>query len=169
VKAGTDLVLRDGKEAVNPETGENLVLKDVEAVELAAYIDDVRYYESKLSEAKQIVGREIHRRMDENLTWTMNVGGFKVTGQSPTTTEWDEDKLEEVLNELVRKRKITAGQRDTVVVKEMVPVRKIVKGKLNALMKVSDEVKAAIVACSSKVEARRSIPTVKRKNEGMAR
>ena len=67
--------------AVVPITGEQLALRDLEDVELAGLLDDVREFEqARLRVYKRQLQDELLRRFDQRACWTIRADGWKVSG-----------------------------------------------------------------------------------------
>jgi hypothetical protein len=75
---------------VHPFTGEALELHDAETSDLAQLLDSLKDYESRLKEAKSLIGREVLRRQDLKAEWTTRAGGFILKGASPATESQEE-------------------------------------------------------------------------------
>lgn len=86
---------------VSPETGEVLSLESP-TKDLGQLLLDIREHESLLRETKNIVQREILKRMTFNARYTEHVGGLKLTGSSPKPEEvWDGATLRAALMDFV--------------------------------------------------------------------
>jgi hypothetical protein len=88
---------------VNARTGEALTL-DSPTGDLARLLDDIKTYEGELRDVKAAVSREILKRMDQQVSWTINLPGegLKLTGLSPDPVKsYDGPALRDALYELV--------------------------------------------------------------------
>lgn len=121
----------DAITVVSPRTGEVIDLAAPDA-DLAGFLVDVREHESLLREAKNIVQRELPRRMDHAKKWTVHVPGFKLTGQSPKPEEsWDGLDLRQALSPLVDRGDLSVEALDAAV--ETIVDYKVHKRGINAL------------------------------------
>lgn len=86
---------------LNPITGEVVAL-DAPTDHLGEWLDNVRDFEGAIREQKAAVTAELLRRMDNEATWTVHAGPFKLTGRSPEPeTVYDAARLRAVLEQLV--------------------------------------------------------------------
>jgi hypothetical protein len=133
--------------AVNPATGEALVLAECSTGILGRALDEIRETESKAREFKARVTEEILSRMDALAQWTIHMDGYKITGDSPATHGYDVVQLRATLERLVADGSLAqeAAIKGIVTKVEYAPA---VAG-LNALSKLGPEVKEAIHACET--------------------
>jgi hypothetical protein len=137
------------RELVVPYTGE-LVDLDAPTNELARLVDEIRELESALREIKSSVSREVHSRMDRDARWTVEVGGYRVSGASPSRVTYDGDRRELVLVELVASGEISEAAAAAAL--EVQTIRKPRAVGINALRKISPSVAAAIDATATPVD-----------------
>jgi hypothetical protein len=110
---------------------------------LAAYLADLRDFESQLREHKRAVTRELLARFDRTAKWTHHFEGLKIAGQSPAPTEeWDGLELREALLSLVDSGQLTVEAVDAAV--EQVISLKVRKQGVAQLRKVGGEVAETI-------------------------
>lgn len=145
-----------GQEIMVPNTGEVLPL-DGPSDQLAGAVFHMRELESELARVRKIVSTELTRRLDaENLRKAEAIGeagSWKVEVAAPAT-EWNEDRIAGVLDELVEENVITPGAMDRV----LTTVRKLDKRELNKLVKtLSPDNEARLKACSSRSTNVRSV------------
>lgn len=139
----------------HPRTGEALDLTaDTET--LAAWIDELREYESRSKEIRERIGAELVRRMDQSAKWTIHANGFKVTAPSPAPkVQWDAEALRPVLLELVFEGLISEEASDAAL--EVVLSYKAKPAGLNALLKLGGPVAERLSECRSEVEPVRRV------------
>lgn len=133
---GTELV-QVGK-AVHPKTGEVYEIARCSDGNLAELLDAFKEAHSQLREFEGAVKGEVLTRMDRDAAWTIREGGYKVTGESPNLTEYDPDKLLEVLRILIREGLITAEAAKAALGQEVTLKPK--KKGINALLKLGGQV-----------------------------
>lgn len=113
-----DLVLRDHAEitrVVNPVTGEAIDLAGPPA-DIARTLADIRDLESRLREAKTVLTDALLTVMDRERSWTLEVDGFKATGQSDALkASYDVNGLVIALDELVNDGTITPDARERAI------------------------------------------------------
>ena len=142
---------------VSPRTGELLELSAPDE-DLAGWLADVREHESLLREAKNLVQRELLRRMDRSAKWTVRVPKFKLTGTSPKPEEtWDGAVLRERLHDLVDDGELTVEAVDAAV--ETVISFKVRKAGVNALRAAGGRAAAIVdeLAIATEKERRVSV------------
>lgn len=133
---------------VHPATGEGLAL-DSPTADLGRFLDEVRDLESRLREAKRLVGDEVHRRMDRERRWTLRDGDYELRGESDEPkVEWDKDALYGLLLGLVEERTITPEAAGAAL--EEVRELKLKQRGLSALRK-NPELRERIDSCGEEV------------------
>lgn len=139
-------------QALVPVTGEVIPL-DAPNETLIDALYRMRDLENQLTAVRRDVGLEITRRMDADNLRQVDVDGFRVTVAAPGE-DWDMDRLDEVLDELVAAEVITRAAVDRLFKTE----RKIQKRELTKLLKnLDDEPANAIRACSERSKRVRSV------------
>lgn len=139
-------------QAIVPVTGELLPL-DAPNETLINALYEMRDLESQLQAVRRDVGLELTRRMDADNLRQVDVNGFRVTVAAPGE-DWDMDRLDEVLDELVAAEVLTRAAVDRLFKVE----RKIQKRELTKLLKNLDSEPAdAIRACSERSRRVRSV------------
>jgi len=163
VTPGKELVLQGGSIVVDQQTGQMLNVAEAEVDDLALYLDGVRELERQLGIAKRHVGEEVLRRMDQDGSWTLRAGPYKLQGRSPApTVGYDAEALEKALRRLVRSKAISKDAAARALRVEKVIVRTVQKQGVNALLKLGGKVAEAVKACGTEQEASRGIPSVSR-------
>lgn len=138
--------------ALVPVSGE-VIPFDAPSDVLVDAIYRIRDLESRLASARRDLGLEITRRMDADNLRQVDVDGFRVTVAKPAE-DWDMDRLDEVLDELVAAEIITRAAVDRLFKVE----RKIQKRELTKLLSnLDEEPAAAIRACSERSRRLRSV------------
>lgn len=155
----TDLVRReDLAPVVNPVTGE-IVPMDAPTDQLAEFLSDVREFERAMRDQKQHVSQELHRRMDADAIWTVHLGDWTVSGESPARVEYDAELLHRKLTEFVEAHVIPQRALEDAVITET-KYRARVSG-INRLAKLGGDLAKAIESCQIPLTRERRI-TVKR-------
>lgn len=132
------LITPDG--ITNPDTGEVLPLDQIPTNALARVLGLVQHSIDRnldaLYDAKRVLGGEMIERMDRTGEWTVNAQGVKIIAPSPTagTTDWDAEKLEAILDELVEEGVLNREGKLRAVTQEV--VLKVDKRGVNALLKI---------------------------------
>lgn len=133
-----DLITPQG--VMNPDTGELVALADLPTPALARVLGLVQHsidqHLNALYEAKRLLGGEMIERMDRQGEWTVHAPGVEVRAPSPSagTVEWDAEKLERLLDELVEEGVIDRAGKQRAIQQEI--VLKVDKRGVNALMKI---------------------------------
>ena len=135
--------------------GEVIDLAAAPSDRLAQFLAEVRDLEASLRQAKAQVGRELHRRMDAEASWTLNLPGYKVTGQSPDRVDYDPEELAGALRGL-RRSGLISPRASKAALERVVELRPRKKG-LAALLRLGGEVAAAVRACERPVESERRV------------
>ncbi len=145
----TDLV-------VIPTTGEALELNAPDDV-LAAYIDQIKDLEAQLREVRNRIGDELIGRMDQQASWTLHAGKFKVTAPSPELKEeWDVDALRSLL-ELLVEEGVVGEPAAKKAIKTEVTYKPVAAG-IKALRKVlPGPALQAVDSCRTLVPPRRTV------------
>lgn len=139
-------------QALVPVTGE-VIPHDAPTDVLLDALHRMRDLEQQLQACRRDVGLEVTRRMDRDNIRQADVDGFRVTVSAPGE-DWDLDRLDEVLDELVAAEVITRAAVDRLFKTE----RKIQKRELTKLLKNLDPEPAdAIRACSERSRRLRSV------------
>ncbi len=136
-------------------TGEVVDLAATGTDTLAAFLTNTRELEAELRQAKALVAREVHRRMDAEAKWTARVGGYELRGESPDRTDYDTEGLDKALRRLVRRELITREAAKSAL--ERVVTLKPRKQGIKALAKLGGEVEAAVVECERPVDRERRV------------
>lgn len=141
---------------VSPRTGEVIAL-DAPTGELGQWLADVREAESMLKEAKNLVQRELVRRMDKEAKWTQHVpGGLKLSAPSPKPEEiWDGVDLRGALMEFVDCGVLAIEAVDAAVEQKI--EYDVHKRGLNSLRNLGGEVGAAIEKLKTESEKQRYV------------
>lgn len=138
--------------ALVPVTGE-VIPYDAPTDVLLDALYRMRDLEQQLQACRRDVGLEVTRRMDADNIRQADIDGFRVTVAAPGE-DWDLDRLDEVLDELVAAKVITRGAVDRLFKTE----RKVQKRELSKLLgNLDDEPAAAIRACSERSRRVRSV------------
>jgi hypothetical protein len=150
---------------VLPNTGEAIVLADMEDRHLALLLDQVRQFESdQLRGFRRQVQEEILGRMDQACSWTVETEEFKVSGDSPDRVEYDLDKLRIALAALKAEGLIDEEAAEAAIrVKiEYEPA----KAGINKLLKRGGRVKEVVLACEVPSQKARAVRLTLKTNGG---
>ena len=109
------LVLHEQRAVIDPASGEVIQLAEATTTRLAALIDDSRDLESRVREMKRAVTGELCRRLDDEATLSVRLGGWKVTAQNPEVTAYDGPALFDALHALVDQDIITLAAAEKAV------------------------------------------------------
>lgn len=145
---------------VHPATGELLDLAGQPTDQLVELVTGAREYAAQVAEFRAQVEQVICDRMDRELSRTAIVGGHRLTVNAPTSDDWDLDRLDQVLAELVERGVITADAALAVI--DQPPPKpqpeRVVRAALNKLLKHPDpEVVAMLRECARAVPQRRTL------------
>lgn len=138
----SDLVTmgEDGAYVVNPDTGDRLKVTHAPTQVIARALGFVQAAIDQnlnaLYDAKRVLGGEMIERMDRQGEWTVHAPGVEVRAPSPSagTVEWDAEKLERLLDELVEEGILDRAGKQRAIQQEI--VLKVDKRGVNALMKI---------------------------------
>lgn len=143
----------------NLETGEILDLHTADSADIAHALFAIRQKEAELKAMKAMVGEELNKRLDANASWTEHMGAFQVKGQSPQPTrEADLEPLATELALLLAEGRITPEAVTNAL--ERVVTQKIRWSGIDAIRKISPEVKERIDKHIREVEKKRYAPSV---------
>lgn len=155
----TELEKREASLVPNLATGELLDLSSADSGDIAHALFAIREKEYELKEMKKLVGDELNRRLDAEAQWTQHWGAFDVKGSSPQPTrEADMGPLMEALEGLVAEGLISQQAAQKAVKPKVDYIPKW--GAIDAIRKVSPEVRERIDPHIREVEKRRYAPRV---------
>lgn len=150
----TDLIRQDDY-WLDPVTGE-LIAPDAPYETVAALVVHIRETESLLRSMKAEASERLIAEMDREAKWSGRVGDFVVSTRSPAPTiEYDADLLYDVLCELRDGGDITTQAVDNAV--RETTTRKVMRGGVNALLKLGGKVAEEIRACGTETQPRRTV------------
>ena len=143
-------------ELVHPSTGEVLTAQSSNE-QLASFLNELTDRKHRIQEWKSTVDQEILDRMDDEASWTVLAGEYKLVGQSPApVTKYDCEQLAEVLNDLVGKGEISSDAALRAL--QIETVYKPQAAGVKALLKLGGDVAKRIEGCISEVPRdRRSV------------
>lgn len=144
-------------------TGEIIDLAHATVEELGTWLDGLREAEQIQRSEKSAVHREIHRRMDADVTWTLRSATWKLTGQSPTLVTYDAEKLHQALAELVEEDLIPQAALEAAV--EVKPTYSARVSGINKLQKLGGTVADVIERCAQPKDPARRRVTLSRIGE----
>ncbi len=156
-----------GGQVLDRSSGELIDLREASTDRLARFLDEAAELVSLVGEARAQAEREVLRRMDEEATWTARVGDFELRAPSPEAgmTYWDEEALEEVLDDLVERGLVSEQAAAAALEVETTVERKPKRGGIGALLRLGGEVAEAVAACERRREEppRRSVRVRRRR------
>jgi hypothetical protein len=145
---------------VIPFTGEAVDLASAGIDDLARLLADVKEYQSRLSEARSLLSREVLRRQDQAAKWTTPAGGYVLKSASPAPgEEFDALALREDLLGLVDEGALSIQAVDAAV--ETIVTYKARKSGVNALRKLGGVVAQIVDRHARPVEKARYVSVVR--------
>lgn len=138
-----------------PQTAELLDLTAAPTDQIADWRMRTIEIRHQLEALASDLNQELARRIDfESANRTVRVGGFELTVQAPTETEWDLGRLGIALEALVADGRIARPVADKAIEKKV--TYKPVPAHLKKLLAHADpEVRESIARCQSTVENKR--------------
>lgn len=156
---GSELAVREQAidAVLDRSTGQVLTLREAPLNDLARWLENIREAEAAVREQKAAVSAEIHRRMDEQVTWTLRTEeGYKLSGQSPNPVTYDGAKLYTELEQLVAEDLIPRAAMDVAVEREY--AYRVRVGGVAKLKKLGGAAAAAVDRCKVHLDpARRKV------------
>lgn len=134
--AAVDVAMQ--QEIADVRTGEIVTLAEAGEDWLAEYLQWMRDLEGQVRDAKRVLSREVHRRMDLDASYTRDAGAYRLKGQGPPPPDYDPERLREALDLLVEDGKISEAARDAACKLERKP--KAIKKGINALLKQGGDI-----------------------------